>query len=120
MDFKGALELLADRSGVELQVEAEDPREAQRRQRRERLLELLGRTAAYYERHLWESTRGKERREYLEGRGLGRRSLRSFHVGYSPSAWDRVLVGSRRAGFSEQELYVTGSGTALQTGPQAV
>ena len=108
VDFKGALELLADRSGVELQVEAEDPREAQRRQQRERLLELLGRTAAYYERHLWESTEARQAREYLQGRGLGEEILHSFHVGYSPSAWDRVLVGSRRAGFSEQELYVTG------------
>lgn len=108
VDFKGALELLADRSGVELQVEAEDPREAQRRQRRERLLGLLGRTASFYERHLWESTEARHAREYLEGRGLGEEVLRSFHVGYSPSAWDRVLVGSRRAGFSEQELYVTG------------
>jgi DNA primase len=108
VDFKGALELLADRSGVELELEAEDPREAQRRQRRERLLELLGRTAAYYERQLWESSEARRAREYLESRGLGEEVLRSFHVGYSPSAWDRVLLGSRRAGFSEQELYVTG------------
>ncbi len=50
VDFKAALELLADRCGIELQREAEDPREAERRRRRERLLELLGRTAAYYER----------------------------------------------------------------------
>jgi DNA primase len=108
VDFKGALELLADRSGVQLELEAEDPREAQRRQRRERLLELLGRTAAYYERQLWESSEARHAREYLESRGLGEEVLRSFHVGYSPSAWDRVLMGSRSAGFSEQELYVTG------------
>lgn len=108
VDFKGALELLADRCGVELQVEAEDPKEAQRRQRRERLLDLLGRTAAYYERQLWEAHEARHAREYLEGRGLGEEALRSFHVGYSPSAWDRVLMGSRRAGFTEQELYVTG------------
>jgi DNA primase len=108
VDFKGALELLADRCGVELEVEAEDPKEAQRRQRRERLLELLGRTAAYYERQLWEANEARHAREYLQGRGLGEEALRSFHVGYSPSAWDRVLMGSRRAGFSEQELYVTG------------
>lgn len=108
VDFKGALELLADRSGVQLELEAEDPREAQRRQRRERLLELLGRTAAYYERQLWEASEARHAREYLESRGLGEQVLRSFHVGYSPSAWDRVLMGSRRAGFSEQELYVTG------------
>jgi DNA primase len=108
VDFKGALELLADRSGVQLELEAEDPREAQRRQRRERLLGLLGRTAAYYERQLWEAKEARHAREYLQSRGLGEEVLRSFHVGYSPSAWDRVLMGSRRAGFSEQELYVTG------------
>ena len=33
VDFKGALELLAERYGVELEREAEDPREAERRTR---------------------------------------------------------------------------------------
>src|SRR5271167_2395187 len=65
VDFKGALELLADRYGVELEREEEDPREAERRMRRERLLELLARTTAYYERYLWEATEAKRAREYL-------------------------------------------------------
>jgi DNA primase len=108
VDFKGALELLADRAGVELQVEAEDPREAQKRARRERLLELLGRTAGYYERYLWESEEAAGAREYLAQRGLGEEILRAFRVGYAPSAWDRVLLASRRGGFSERELYDTG------------
>ncbi len=107
-DFKGALELLAERYGVELEREAEDPREAERRKRRERLLELLGRTAAYYERCLWDSEEAEGAREYLLGRGLGEEILREFRVGYAPSAWDRVLSASRRGGFSEQELYATG------------
>src|SRR6516162_86602 len=38
VDFKGALELLAERTGVELTLEAEDPQAAERRRRRERLL----------------------------------------------------------------------------------
>src|SRR5262249_30097044 len=50
VDFKGALELLADRCGVELEREQEDAREAERRRGRERLHELLRRTATYYER----------------------------------------------------------------------
>ncbi len=108
VDFKEALELLADRCGIELERETEDPREAEKRKRRERLLELLGRTAAYYERQLWESSEARHAREYLEGRGLGEETLRSFRVGYAPSAWDRVLGASRRGGFSEQELYATG------------
>ncbi len=107
-DFKGALELLADRYGVELQREEEDPREAEKRKRRERLLGLLARTAAYYQRVLWESSEAQRARDYLTGRGLGEEMLREFRVGYAPSAWDRVLSASRRGGFSEQELYATG------------
>jgi DNA primase len=108
VDFKGALELLAERYGVELQREAEDPREAEQRQRRGRLLELLSRTAAYYERYLWESTEARRARDYLQERGLGEEVLRAFRVGYAPSAWDRVLLASRSGKFSNRELYDAG------------
>ena len=108
VDFKGALELLAERYGVELEREEEDPKEAEKRRRRERLLELLSRTAGYYERYLWESSEARHAREYMQERGLGEEVLREFRVGYAPSAWDRVLLASRRGGFSEQELYATG------------
>jgi DNA primase len=107
-DFKGALELLADRYGVELEREEEDAESAERRRRRERLLELLERTAAYYVRVLWESDEARPAREYLLGRGLEEAVLREFRVGYAPSAWDRVLAASRRAGFSNRELHEAG------------
>jgi DNA primase len=108
LDFRGALELLADRYGIELELEREDPREAEKRQRRERLLELVMRTAVYYERYLWDSTEAASARENLEGRGLSEEALRAYRVGYAPSAWDRVLMASRHGGFSERELYDTG------------
>jgi DNA primase len=108
VDFKGALELLADRYGVELEREEEDPGEAQRRVRRERLLELLSRTASYYERYLWDSREAARARDYLAGRGLSEEMLHEFRVGYAPSAWDRVLTASRSGGFSVEDLYATG------------
>ncbi|HTR72016.1 MAG TPA: CHC2 zinc finger domain-containing protein, partial [Solirubrobacteraceae bacterium] len=109
VDFKGALELLADRCGIELEREQEDPKEAERRRGRERLLELLARTSAYYERCLWESEEAARARAYLlEERGLGEEILKEFRVGFAPSAWDRVLTGSLRNGFSEAELYAVG------------
>ncbi len=108
VDFRGALELLAERYGIELQREQEDPREAERRRERERLLELLARTADYYQRYLWESKEAAHAREYLAGRGLGEEILREFRVGYSPSAWDNVLKASARGGFSARELYEVG------------
>jgi DNA primase len=108
LDFKGALELLAERAGVELEREQEDPREAERRRRRERLLSLLSRTASFYERVFWDAGEARGAREYLLGRGLSEQALRDFGVGYSPSAWDTVLLASQRAGFSEKELLDTG------------
>jgi DNA primase len=108
VDFRGALELLAERYGIELELEEEDPRDAEKRKKRERLLELLSRTATFYERCLWDSTEALKAREYLLGRGLSEEILKEFRVGYAPSAWDRVLLASRRGGFSEAELYATG------------
>jgi DNA primase len=108
VDFKGALELLAERYGIELQREEEDPREAERRRHRERLLELLKRTAAYYERYLWESREAAHAREYLTERGLGEEILREFRVGYAPSAWDHVLQASRKGKYTNREVYEAG------------
>jgi DNA primase len=108
VDFRGALELLAERYGIELEREEEDPREAERRKQRERLLELLSRTAGYYERYLWESSEAAKAREYLLGRGLGEEILREFRVGYAPSAWDKVMVASRRGGYTNREIYDAG------------
>jgi len=108
LDFRGALEWLAERYGVELELEQEDPRAADRRRRTDRLLELLDRTCSYYERVLWEQPEAAAAREYLAGRGLEEALLREFRVGFAPSAWDRVLLASRRNGFSEAELLATG------------
>ncbi|MEY2443365.1 MAG: primase, partial [bacterium] len=108
VDFKGALELLADRFNVALELEEEDPRAAEQRKRRERLLELLERTATYYVRQLWESREAARAREYLAGRGLEEGTLREFRVGYAPSAWDTVMKASLRAGFKAKELYDAG------------
>jgi DNA primase len=111
LDFTGALESLADRYGIELERETEDPRDAERRQRRDRLLALLERTAAYYVRVLWESDEAADARAYLAARGLEERVLREYRVGYAPSAWDKVLTASRRAGYSEAELMACGLAT---------
>src|SRR5581483_1071339 len=108
LDFTGALETLADRFGVELQTEQEDPQAAQRRQRRERLHSLLGRAATYYARYLWEAREAQPAREYLQTRGLREETLREFRVGYAPSAWDRMLTASRQAGYSVVDLLAVG------------
>ena len=108
LDFKGALEYLADRYGVKLEPVEEDPATAERRRERERLLELLERTATFYVRYLWDSGEAAPARDYLASRGLDEAVLREFRVGYAPSAYDTLLRSVRKAGFSNREVYDAG------------
>ncbi|MGI8579406.1 MAG: DNA primase [Solirubrobacteraceae bacterium] len=117
LDFPGALEQLAARYGVTLEVADDNPAAAARRERRNRLVAMLERAADYYTRVLWESDEAAPAREYLAGRGLADDTLRAFRVGYAPSAWDRMLLASRRAGFSEEELLASGLAQRSQKGP---
>jgi DNA primase len=108
LDFKGALESLADRFGVKLESEEESPEAAATRARRERLYSLLARVTTYYERYLWEAGEAAPAREYLLARGLKEDVLREFRVGYAPQAWDRIVLASRHAGYSNDELLAAG------------
>ncbi len=120
LDFKSAMEALADRFGVQLETEDEDPGAAARRQRRERLHALLDRVTTYYARYLWEAAEAQGARAYLLGRGLTEETLKEFRVGYAPSAWDRVLLASRRAGYSDDELLATGMAQRSRNRPGSV
>ncbi len=106
--FAEAVEALADRYGVELRREQEDPRAEARRQARRRLQQLLERAAAYYANYLWESREAAKAREYLAARGLAEQTLRDFGVGFAPSAWDKILVAGQRAGFTVPEMHSVG------------
>jgi DNA primase len=108
LGFAEAVEMLADRYGVELEREQEDPRAEAKRQHRRRLEQLLERSAAFYSNYLWESEEAGKARDYLAQRGLREEVLRGFGVGYAPSAWDKILVRGQQAGFSVEELRAVG------------
>jgi DNA primase len=108
LGFSEAVEALADRYGVELQREQEDPQAEARRQKRQRLQQLLERTSAYYSSYLWESREAGKARDYLAERGLSEAALRDFGVGFAPSAWDKILVAGQRAGFRVDEMHAVG------------
>ena len=108
LDFRESLEFLADRYGVELQLENDDPQAELRRKHKQRLHALLDRTATYYAKFLWDSKEAEPARAYLAERGLGEEVLRDFRVGYSPSAGNRLTAGAQRDGFTMQELVSAG------------
>jgi DNA primase len=108
LDFPEAVEALADRYGVRLEREEDDPAAERRWRRRERLQALLERATRFYATYLWDSREAERARAYLAGRGLSEEIAREFRVGYSPSAWDRMVVGAQQSGFTPEELVAAG------------
>ena len=98
VDFVGAIELLAQRFGVELEYEEASPEQEQKRRRDDRLRALLERAAEFYVRVLWESDAAAGARDYLASRGLGEEVCREFRLGYAPG-------GARLAARALQETY---------------
>jgi len=113
LDFVGAVEWLADRFRVPIEVEEASPRVDAERRRRERLYAVLEQTTTYFERLLWEGDAGASVREYLAGRGLGEEIAKEFRLGLSPG---RGLVEkARERGFTVDELKAGGLVTTRGT-----
>ena len=106
--FPDAVEALADRYGVELEREAEDPRAEELRRKRARLGELLERTAGFYASFLRDAPQAERARRYLAERGLGPEVLAAFGVGCAPGTWDTILIRGQKAGYSVEEIEAAG------------
>lgn len=108
VEFPEAVEMLAEKYGVEVVREEQDPQAEARSRARKRLLELLDRTAAFYASTLTSADEARPSREYLASRELGEEILEKFGVGYSPSAWDTLVKRGQQAGFTLEEMAEVG------------
>ena len=108
LSFPDAVEALADRYGVELERESEDPRAEETRKKRARLTELLERTAGFYTTFLRDAPQAARARDYLAGRGLSAEALAEFGVGCAPGTWDTILLRGQQAGYSVEEIEAAG------------
>ena len=81
-DKRGALQILAERAGVELKKLS--PEQKERSDSRRRLLAMLKLAAQYYEFVLWSSPAGEKGRRLLESRRVSEETARRFQLGYAP------------------------------------
>lgn len=103
LDFRGALELLAEKSGVELKKT--NPAQAAQKNK---TLDILEMATKFYQAHLLQTASGKKILEYLKDRGINDESIKNFRLGYAPNGWTYVLDFLVKNGFSEQEISKTG------------
>ncbi len=83
-DFRQALELLAEKAGVELEAAAQSPGRRGAAQRRKRTLELNARAAAFFAHVLWSSPAGAGGRVLLGDRSVDEAEARRFGLGFAP------------------------------------
>ena len=95
----------------------EDPRAAERRARRDRLLALLERTAAYYVRMLWESAEAAGRaRVPRVARARARRCAASSASATRRRPGTASSARPQRAGYTDDELLAAGLASRTRDG----
>ena len=82
-DKRGALQLLAERAGVELKKLS--PEQKDKADLRKRTLAMLKLAAQYYEYVLWKMPAGEPGRRLLESRHVAEETARRFQLGYAPA-----------------------------------
>jgi len=96
IDFREALERLAQETGVEL------PESRSQGKKRE-LYEVLNLAQEYFSTHLQ-----AEALAYLKGRGLSDASVQKFGLGYAPQSWDGLIKFLSSKGVTPEEGLAAG------------
>lgn len=110
LDFRGALELLARKSGVDLA--AYGSRESGQSQRKEKLGVILELATKYYQTCLGRNDHAL--RYAGTSRGLGHATLTEFRIGYAPISGDALVRFLEKRGFALADIrdagLIAGSG----------
>jgi DNA primase len=116
LDFKGALELLAERAGIRLEPKNDIQR--QEDARRARLLEINGVATRYFNYVLLNLSRGAPGREYIAKRGINRDAIDAFQIGYSLDDWHHLFTYlHEKKGYSVEDIIAAGLAIPGERGP---
>lgn len=105
LDFVGAVELLAAKSGITLRYT--DENESENRRYRSQLIDVLERAVEWYHQRLRTAPDAGPARSYLRSRGFTKEMVERYRLGWAPDDWDQ-LAGA--LGVSDQVLRDTGLG----------
>lgn len=99
LDFKGALNLLAEKAGVEV-VELM-PQEKERSGVRDRLREVMTKAEQFYSSALTETSPAYA---YAVSRGLSAETIKAWGLGIAPAGWRGLLEALVAQGYTPKEL----------------
>jgi DNA primase len=105
LEFREALELLAEKAGVELRPQQSGGgAQSSAGSEKKRLLDVTAWAEEQFHRYLLESPDAEVARRYLTDRGITADTVRKFHLGFSPNRWDWLLERARAKQFHPKLL----------------
>ncbi len=108
LDFADSVRYLAQRAGVTLEEEQDrGGRHEENANIRKRLLELNRLAARHFYENLLKPD-AKIAHDYINRRGLDRKTAIKFGVGYAPDTWSDLLDAMRAKGYTDDELVLGG------------
>lgn len=113
LDFPGAIEHLARKSGIALRYT--DANEGAVRNKRKELIGHVNRAADIYHEWLLTHSSAREARGYLRQRGFDGDMVRAYKVGYAPDTWDAL---AKKLRISDKDLVDSGLGKINSIGKQ--
>ena len=105
LDFKGALEALANKAGIELKNTPIDPATKKSKEWKERLFDIMEEATVIFENNLKNS---KQALDYLEERGVSKTSIKKWRLGLAKEEWRNLHDTLLKAGFSKEEMLKAG------------
>ena len=100
LEYPEAVKLLADRAGVRLEQNEEEEKAMRLRSR----VLAMNRDAARFFHETLVSEAGARGMEYLKKRGLKKKTITHFGIGYAPDSWDALTNHLKSKGYKEEEM----------------
>ena len=115
IDFREAVELLADKYHIELHYEAGSGREEHSGSKRTRLLDANEEAQRFFVSQIM-SKEALAARKLLGGRNFSQADCERFGCGYAPQGWDNLVRYLAAKGFTQQEMLDAGLARQGQRG----
>lgn len=100
VDFKGALKILAQRAGVELEfrsgVNSDD---------KDELYKALTDATVFFES---EFKKNEEAKKYIKSRGISDESIKDWKIGFAPDEWRALRTHMQALGYTDEVLIKAG------------
>ncbi len=112
LPFKDAVAVLAQRVGMQVPELGSSPGA---RERRDKILTINRQAARAFHRWL-HGPEGAEGLAYLQRRGLSKRTLTNFGLGFAPNGWDSLITELSAQGYDKRDLLDAGLAVSNKDG----